>query len=46
MQVLYFAWMRERIGVGSEEVDLDGATTARELIAKLHAALRGPCTGL
>lgn len=32
MQVLYFAWMRERIGVASEEVATDGLGTARELV--------------
>ncbi|MEM9146731.1 MAG: molybdopterin converting factor subunit 1 [Pseudomonadota bacterium] len=35
MQVLYFAWLRERVGVGSEEVDPGPATTAAELIEEL-----------
>ena len=35
MQVLYFAWLRERIGAASETVDPGGAETARELIAHL-----------
>ena len=37
MQVLYFAWMRERIGASSETVDPEGAATARELIERLKA---------
>lgn len=36
MQVLYFAWMRERIGAAAEEINPDGAETARELIEKLR----------
>ena len=31
MQVLYFAWMRERIGVPKEEVET-GAETVAELV--------------
>ncbi len=34
MQVLYFAWMRERIGVPKEEVDTEAATVA-ELVEEL-----------
>jgi molybdopterin synthase sulfur carrier subunit len=37
MQVLYFAWLRERIGAASEEIDPDGAATARELVERLNA---------
>ena len=37
MRVLYFAWMRERVGTASEEIDPEGATTARELIDRLRA---------
>ena len=37
MQVLYFAWLRERIGAASEQIDPGGAKTARELIARLSA---------
>ncbi len=37
MQVLYFAWLRERIGAASEEIDPDGAATARELVEHLSA---------
>ena len=37
MQVLYFAWLRERVGAASEEIDPESATTARELVAQLSA---------
>jgi molybdopterin synthase sulfur carrier subunit len=37
MQVLYFAWLRERVGAASEEVDPEGASTARELVDRLSA---------
>jgi molybdopterin synthase sulfur carrier subunit len=37
MQVLYFAWLRERVGTAAEEVDPAGAATARELVARLSA---------
>ncbi|MBK0400771.1 molybdopterin converting factor subunit 1 [Limibaculum sp. M0105] len=37
MQVLYFAWMRERVGAASEEIDPEGAKTARELVERLCA---------
>ena len=36
IQVLYFAWLRERIGLGREDVATDAATVA-ELIAELRA---------
>lgn len=36
MNVLYFAWVRERIGVPREEVDTKAATVA-ELIEELKA---------
>ncbi len=36
MQVLYFAWMRERIGVPKEEVETSAATVA-ELVEELKA---------
>jgi len=36
MQVLYFAWVRERIGVPREEVE-----TSAETVADLVAELRG-----
>lgn len=37
MQVLYFSWLRERIGAAAEEVDPGSATTAGELIGELTA---------
>ena len=37
MQVLYFAWLRERIGTGAEEVDPGTAATARDLVGTLVA---------
>ena len=37
MQVRYFAWLRERVGTGAEEIDPGTATTAAELIAALSA---------
>ncbi|HUS52384.1 MAG TPA: MoaD/ThiS family protein, partial [Thermohalobaculum sp.] len=37
MQVLYFAWLRERVGVASEEIDPEGAATARDLVNQLSA---------
>jgi molybdopterin synthase sulfur carrier subunit len=36
MDVLYFAWVRERIGVPREKVETDAATV-RDLIAELSA---------
>lgn len=36
MQVLYFAWLKERVGMASEEVTTDAAT-ARDLVAELAA---------
>lgn len=36
MRVLYFAWLRERIGLGSEEVATEAATVA-DLVAELVA---------
>ncbi|MEM9369647.1 MAG: molybdopterin converting factor subunit 1 [Pseudomonadota bacterium] len=35
MRVLYFAWVRERIGLASEEIDTNGAQTAGDLVALL-----------
>jgi len=35
MKVLYFAWLRERIGVGAEDVDAGGAATVADLIEAL-----------
>ncbi len=36
MQVLYFAWMRERIGIPKEQVETSAATVA-ELVEELKA---------
>lgn len=36
MDVLYFAWVRERIGLPKEKVTTDAATVA-ELVAELRA---------
>ena len=36
MDVLYFAWVRERIGVPKERVETDAVTVA-ELVAELSA---------
>jgi len=36
MNVLYFAWVRERIGLPREEVDT-GAATVAELVTELRA---------
>ncbi|MEM8792776.1 MAG: molybdopterin converting factor subunit 1 [Pseudomonadota bacterium] len=41
MNVLYFAWMRERIGVASEEIDTSEMTTARDLIEHLRSRGEG-----
>ena len=37
MQVRYFAWLRERIGTASEEIDPGDAATPAELIEALRA---------
>ena len=34
MQVLYFSWLRERVGAASEEIET-GAATAGELVREL-----------
>ncbi|MEM7506229.1 MAG: molybdopterin converting factor subunit 1 [Pseudomonadota bacterium] len=36
MQVLYFAWLRERIGLASEEIDPGNAKTAGDLVTLLR----------
>ncbi|MGB0959298.1 MAG: molybdopterin converting factor subunit 1 [Halocynthiibacter sp.] len=36
MDVLYFAWVRERIGLGKEHIDTSAATV-RELVEELKA---------
>ena len=41
MKILYFAWLRQRIGTGEETVDLpDGVVTAEGLVDWLRG--RGP----
>jgi len=35
MQVLYFSWLRERVGAASEEIDPGVAATAGDLIREL-----------
>ena len=37
MRVLYFAWLRERVGTGEEEVEPGEAATAGELVRTLIA---------
>lgn len=37
MRILYFAWLRERVGAGREDVDAGGARTVAELIEALKA---------
>ena len=41
MTILYFAWMRERIGTGTEEIDPGSAATARELVELLRTRSEG-----
>ncbi|MFO7853714.1 MAG: molybdopterin converting factor subunit 1 [Paracoccaceae bacterium] len=36
MRVLYFAWLRERVGAATEEVETEASTVA-ELVAELRA---------
>jgi len=36
MRVLYFAWLRERVGTAAEEIDPGDAETAAELIVELR----------
>jgi sulfur-carrier protein len=41
MKILYFAWMREKLGTAEEEIALpEGVATVRDLIA--HMAARSP----
>jgi len=52
MQVLYFAWLRERVGTGAEEIDPGAAATPAELIEVLkirgegHAAAFADMTAI
>jgi molybdopterin synthase sulfur carrier subunit len=41
MQIVYFAWLRERVGTASEAVDTGDARTARDLVARLSARSDG-----
>ncbi|MGC8477300.1 MAG: molybdopterin converting factor subunit 1 [Acetobacteraceae bacterium] len=41
MRVLYFAWLRERVGHAEEEVAPEEVTTVAELIAWLRARSPG-----
>ncbi len=40
LEVLYFAWLRERVGSGRETVESDAATVA-DLVAELSARGEG-----
>ncbi len=40
MKVLYFAWLRERIGESAEEISAEGLETVADLVDHLRA--RGP----
>lgn len=40
MQILYFSWLRERVGEASEEIETSAATPA-DLIAELKARGEG-----
>ena len=40
IDVLYFAWLRERVGTGREQVDTRAATVA-DLVAELQARSAG-----
>ena len=44
IDVLYFAWVRERIGLPRERIDTNAATV-NDLIAELSAALNDPEAG-
>ncbi len=37
MRILYFAWLRERVGTGAEDIDPGDAATARALVERLIA---------
>ena len=41
MKVLYFAWMRERIGESEEVVDAAGLSTVADLVERLSGASEG-----
>ena len=42
MKILYFAWLRQRVGTGEEEIALpDGIDTAADLVAHLKTLSPG-----
>lgn len=41
MRILYFAWLRERIGYPEEDVDPGDAATARALVERLRGLSEG-----
>jgi molybdopterin synthase sulfur carrier subunit len=41
MRILYFAWLRERIGAAEEDVDPGDAATARALVERLRDRSEG-----
>ena len=41
MKVLYFAWLRERIGESEEVVDASGLTVVSDLVARLKTQSEG-----
>ena len=41
MKVVYFAWLRERIGMSEERIDADGAQTVADLVARLKQSSEG-----
>ncbi len=45
LDVLYFAWLRERVGHGHEQVETDAATVA-DLVAELTARSDGHAAAL
>jgi molybdopterin converting factor subunit 1 len=46
VRVLYFAWVREQVGVAEEAVELGGAATLGELVAVLAGRSAGHARAL
>lgn len=46
IRLLYFAWVRERIGLGAEEVEIGGPMTVQALLAWLAARSPGHAAAL
>jgi molybdopterin converting factor subunit 1 len=44
--LMYFAWVRERIGVGTETVELDGPETLGALLERLAGRSTGHAAAL